>query len=145
MEDQDPTIDLRHQISERFKHDPEEVAAYEMFLHVQHLKPTKDYELLIEFTNDIVKDVDLRSELYGPIFEPLRDLEVLKQVRVNEDARTSEWPNRTDFVPEFFYEVGRKGAECLKVAPCTPEPLTKQTTSLTCGSDREKALFYGPH
>ena len=79
-----------------------------MFLHVQRLSLPKSYELRIEFTNGIVKDVDLRRELYGPIFEPLRDPEFFRQVRVNEETGTVEWPNGADFAPEFLYETGRE-------------------------------------
>lgn len=79
-----------------------------MFLHVQHVKPTKDYELRIEFTNRVVKDVDLKTELYGPIFEPLRDPEFFRRVRLNEETGTVEWPNGADFAPEFLYEVGKR-------------------------------------
>ena len=78
-----------------------------MFLHVQHVKPTKDYELRIEFTNRVSKDVDLRAELYGPIFEPLRDPELFRLVSLNEETRTIEWPNGADFAPEFLYEKGK--------------------------------------
>ena len=79
-----------------------------MFLHVQHVKPTKDYELRIEFTNGVAKDVDLRNELYGPVFEPLRDPELFMQVRVNEETGTVEWTNGADFAPEFLFETGRE-------------------------------------
>ena len=68
-----------------------------MFLHVQRVNPTKkDYELRIEFTNGVVKNVDLRRELYGRVFEPLRDPEFFRQVRVNEETGTAEWPNGAD-------------------------------------------------
>ncbi|HSK75597.1 MAG TPA: DUF2442 domain-containing protein [Thermoanaerobaculia bacterium] len=79
-----------------------------MFLHVQRVNPTKDYSVRIEFTNGVVKDVDLRSQLYGPIFEPLRDLGLFGQVKVNEETKTVEWPNGADFAPEFLYEIGRE-------------------------------------
>lgn len=83
-----------------------------MFLHVQGVKSTKDYSVRIEFTNGVVKDMDLRNELYGPLFEPLRDPELFRQVRVNEETGTVEWPNGADFAPEFLYEVGKiKGSE----------------------------------
>lgn len=78
-----------------------------MFLHVQRLKSTKGYVLSIEFTNGVVKDVDLRTELHGPVFEPLREPVLFRQVRVNEETGTVEWPNGADFAPEFLYEVGK--------------------------------------
>jgi hypothetical protein len=72
------------------------------------VKPTKNYGVRIEFINGVVKDVDLRSEIYGPIFESLRDPKFFRQVRVNEETGTVEWPNGADFAPEFLFETGRE-------------------------------------
>jgi len=55
-----------------------------------------------------MKKVDLSRELYGKVFEPLKDLELFKQVRVNEETSTIEWPNGADFAPEFLYEIGEE-------------------------------------
>ncbi len=79
-----------------------------MFLHVTEVRLTKDYELQVTFSDGVVKEVDLAGELYGEIFEPLKDLEVFRQVRVNSDTNTIEWPNGADFAPEFLYERGRE-------------------------------------
>ncbi len=79
-----------------------------MFLHVRRVLHTKDYGLRVEFDNDEVRDVDLRGELYGEVFEPLQDPDFFKQARVNEETRTVEWPNGADFAPEFLYEIGKK-------------------------------------
>jgi hypothetical protein len=58
------------------------------------------------FDNGVTKDVDLRGELHGEVFEPLRDPELFHQARVNPDTRTIEWPNGADLAPEFLYETG---------------------------------------
>jgi uncharacterized protein DUF2442 len=79
-----------------------------MFLHVQRMSYLRDYVLRVEFTDGVVKDVDLEGELHGEIFEPLRDPGFFKQARVNEETRTIEWPNGADFAPEFLYEIGKK-------------------------------------
>ncbi len=34
------------------------------------------------------------------------DLGFVKQVKVNPDITTIEWPNGADFAPEFLYEKG---------------------------------------
>jgi hypothetical protein len=75
-----------------------------MFLHVTHVKYLKDYQVRLGFNDGKIKDLDLKDELYGEIFEPLQDVEFFKQVYVNTDTGTIEWPNGADFAPEFLYE-----------------------------------------
>lgn len=78
-----------------------------MFLHVKRVLYVKDYVLRLEFTDNAVKDVDLSGELYGEIFEPLKDLGLFRQASLNEETLTIEWPNGADFSPELLYEIGR--------------------------------------
>lgn len=79
-----------------------------MFLHVTDVTYLKDYKLRLAFNNGVIKDVDLSAELYGEIFEPLKDIEFFKQVAVNPDTNTIEWRNGADFAPEFLYEIGKE-------------------------------------
>ncbi|MEE8290709.1 MAG: DUF2442 domain-containing protein [Candidatus Tectomicrobia bacterium] len=50
-----------------------------------------------------VKKVDLSGELYGEVFEPLKEMAVFKQVSVNHETNTIEWPSGADFAPEFWH------------------------------------------
>jgi hypothetical protein len=68
-----------------------------MFLNVTSVTHLEDYKLRLTFNDGAVKDVDLRDELYGKVFEPLKDTELFKQVAVNSDTNTVEWPNGADF------------------------------------------------
>jgi len=79
-----------------------------MFLHVTDVRLKKDYELQVTFSDGVVKEVDLVGELHGEVFEPLKDPEMFKEVRVNAETNTIEWPNGADFAPEFLYEIGRE-------------------------------------
>jgi hypothetical protein len=79
-----------------------------MFLHVTNVTYVKDYKLRLTFNNGAVKDVDLQDELYGEIFEPLKEIGFFKQVKVNRDTNTIEWPNGADFAPEFLDEIGQE-------------------------------------
>lgn len=79
-----------------------------MFLHVTRVSYLQSYELELEFSDGIVKKVDLSWELYGEVFEPLKDPTFFKRVTLNEETNTIEWPNGADFAPEFLYEIGEE-------------------------------------
>ncbi|MFW5640706.1 MAG: DUF2442 domain-containing protein [Thermodesulfobacteriota bacterium] len=79
-----------------------------MFLHVTEVIYLKDYKLRLVFNDGTVKILDLKNELYGEIFEPLQAMELFRQVSVNPDTGTIEWPNGADFAPEFLYEAGEE-------------------------------------
>jgi hypothetical protein len=79
-----------------------------MFLHVVRVTYLRDYKLRLEFNNGAVKDVDLTNELYGEVFEPLKDVELFRRVAVNPETNTIEWLNGADFAPEFLYEIGQE-------------------------------------
>jgi len=77
-----------------------------MFLHVNDASYISDYQLKIKFNNDEIKKVDLKDELYGEIFEPLKDKEYFKKFFISHN--TIEWENGADFAPEFLFEIGQK-------------------------------------
>ena len=77
-----------------------------MFLHVTGVSHIEAYRLRVEFSDGVIKEVDLSAELYGEVFEPLKDVAFFQQVHINEETNTVEWPNGADFAPEFLYETG---------------------------------------
>ncbi|MFH0926514.1 MAG: DUF2442 domain-containing protein [bacterium] len=79
-----------------------------MFLHVIGVTYLEDYKLILTFNDEKVKEVDLKDELYGEVFEPLKDIDFFKQGQINLDTNTIEWPNGADFAPEFLYEIGKE-------------------------------------
>lgn len=78
-----------------------------MFLHVISVECLSDHQLRLGFTDGTMRDVDLAGELYGEVFEPLKDASLFRKVRVNPETGTIEWPNGADFAPEFLHEIGR--------------------------------------
>lgn len=44
------------------------------------------------------------SELWGEVFEPLKDAGVSRAFRLDEELNTIVWPCGADFAPEFLYE-----------------------------------------
>ena len=79
-----------------------------MFLHVTRVRPIDGYRLEVEFNDGVVKEVDLKDERYGEVFEPLKDMNYFKQVTVDAETNTIAWPNGADFAPEFLYEAGKE-------------------------------------
>ena len=63
-----------------------------------------DYTLYLRFSDGSDGEVDLEHELYGEIFEPLKDISYFKDFKVNQELHTVVWPNGADFAPEFLFE-----------------------------------------
>ena len=53
---------------------------------------------------EVEGDIDLEKELWGEVFEPLKDLTVFKTFQINAELNTIVWPNGADFAPEYLYE-----------------------------------------
>ncbi len=85
-----------------------------MIIHVTNLKVVGPHSLELVFDNGVRKRVNLRRELYGPIFEPLRDPAYFAKAYVDSDSRTAAWPNGADFAPDFLYQLESEEA------PITP-------------------------
>jgi len=64
-----------------------------------------DYVIWLRFSDGTEGEVDLRDELYGEVFEPLKDLDVFKTFFVNPEWGTIAWPNGADLAPEFLYSA----------------------------------------
>lgn len=78
-----------------------------MFLHVAKVEHLEAHRLKLTFNNHDIYEVDLAGELYGEVFEPLNEVEYFKQVFLNPETQTIEWPNGADFAPEFLYDLGQ--------------------------------------
>ena len=75
-----------------------------MLLDVIEAKYIRDYTIWVKFEDGSEGEIDLSAELYGPIFEPLRDVRYFEQLRVDPELGTIAWPNGADFAPEFLYD-----------------------------------------
>lgn len=79
-----------------------------MFLHITDVRHLQDYQLEVVFNDGSVRRVDLEKELYGEVFEPLKDKDFFRKVQLNAETGTIEWPNGADFAPECLHELGRE-------------------------------------
>ncbi|MBE0425132.1 MAG: DUF2442 domain-containing protein [Nitrospirae bacterium] len=75
-----------------------------MILHVKEAKYLHDYVIWLRFNDGAEGEVNLKDELYGEVFEPLKDLEMFKSFRVDPVLETIVWENGADFAPEFLYD-----------------------------------------
>ena len=64
----------------------------------------KEFKILLRFEDGLEGEVDLRSELWGEVFEPLQDLNVFCSFRLNEELNTLTWSTGADFAPESLYD-----------------------------------------
>jgi hypothetical protein len=78
-----------------------------MILRVTDAKLVRDFIVWVRFNDGSEGEVDLSGELDGPVFEPLRDLDVFAQLRLDPDIHTLVWTNGADLAPEFLHEHAR--------------------------------------
>jgi hypothetical protein len=83
--------------------------------------PLDDYEVHLRFADGLAADVDLSYLVgSGPVFEPLRDIDYFRKLRVTEYHDTIEWPNEADIAPEALYDhVQRADYERRRAAPAS--------------------------
>jgi uncharacterized protein DUF2442 len=73
-----------------------------MLVHVTDARHVRGFTLRLRFGDGTEGEINLRDELDGEVFQPLRDLAFFKSFRVALDTVT--WPNGADFAPEFLYD-----------------------------------------
>jgi hypothetical protein len=62
----------------------------------------QDYTIWVKFSDGSDGEVDLRAELWGPMFEPLKDLNNFRKFTVHPELHTIVWENGADLSPEFL-------------------------------------------
>jgi len=63
------------------------------------------YRLELSFEDGRIGELDLKDELWGEVFEPLRDLDKFKNFRIDRELHTIEWPTGADLAPEYLYKA----------------------------------------
>jgi hypothetical protein len=70
------------------------------------VEPLHGYTLRLGFSDGSTREVDLEGELWGPMFEPLRDPEEFRKVAVDPELGTVIWPNGADLDPDVLHGDG---------------------------------------
>lgn len=66
-------------------------------------EPREGFVLWLRFSDGATREVDLADELWGPMFEPLReDPKLFREVQVDEELGTIVWPNGADMDPDVL-------------------------------------------
>lgn len=71
---------------------------------IQSALYVSEYTIHLRFADGTEADVDLESELWGEVFEPLRDLARFREFSVDKELNTITWDTGADLAPEFLYE-----------------------------------------
>jgi hypothetical protein len=66
-----------------------------------------EYSLRLTFSDGVVGDIDLADELWGEMFEPLRDIAQFNRVSVDPELGTLVWANGADLDPEGLHDAVR--------------------------------------
>jgi hypothetical protein len=71
-------------------------------------EPLDGYTVRVRFEDGTSGEVNLSYLVdYGGVFEPLRDLDLFRQLRADPEAGTIAWPNEADIAPETLYALAR--------------------------------------
>lgn len=79
-----------------------------MFLHTTQVQALSGYRLRLVFNNGIQGEVCLVDELWGEMFEPLKDVSMFTTARHDEASGTVVWSNGADLAPEFLLNLLQK-------------------------------------
>ncbi|MGZ5477881.1 MAG: DUF2442 domain-containing protein [Thermoanaerobaculia bacterium] len=79
-----------------------------MIPRVLEVKAVGDYKLWVRFSDGKCGTVDLSTELWGAVFEPLRDRDLFARASVHPELHTVTWPNGADLSPEYLYEAAQQ-------------------------------------
>jgi hypothetical protein len=70
---------------------------------VTSVRPLENWRLQLTFQDGTNGIVSLKDRLFGPMFEPLRDAAMFRQVFVDEFGAIC-WPNGADLAPDALFE-----------------------------------------
>ena len=77
-----------------------------MLKDIIEVKPLNNYQLYLKFEDDQEGIINLEEiiEFVG-IFQPLKDLDFFKTVKINPDLGTIYWENGADLDPDVLYSL----------------------------------------
>lgn len=74
-----------------------------IMIEVKKAKYLKEYKIWLEFNDGTNGVVDLHPNLWGDMFEPLKEIDLFKNFKISDDFNTINWENGADLAPEYLY------------------------------------------
>lgn len=78
-----------------------------VFAQLESAEYAGGYAIRLRFDDGTEGVVDLADELWGEVFEPLKNPDIFQQFRLEPELNTISWPTGADFSPEFLYEQAK--------------------------------------
>lgn len=66
------------------------------------------YRVRLRFRDGAEGEIDLEARLWGPVLEPLKDVEFFRKFRVDPESPTLVWPSGAD-IDRYARRVGIPG------------------------------------
>lgn len=77
-----------------------------MLIDIVAVKAFPDYSLELTFEDGAVGRLDLRELVdFKGVFGPLKDPDYFRQVAVDNESGTINWPNGADLDPDVLYSI----------------------------------------
>ena len=86
-----------------FRHYHQKAKLNFKMLHVTKANYLKDYQVEVSFNDGKTGTADLHQALTGSVFEPMKDIKIFSQLKVDKELDTIVWPNGADLAPEYLY------------------------------------------
>ena len=80
-----------------------------LLIKVSDANYIRDYEVELTFNDGLKSIIDLKDEIWGEVFQPLRDINYFKIF--SQDRWTIGWECGADFAPEYLYELAMNQKE----------------------------------
>ena len=81
-----------------------------MIAKITEARYEQNYTIYLRFQDGLEGFVNLEDELYGSMFESLKDIDAFQKFTIHPDFKTLCWPNGADIAPEFLYQHVRMTA-----------------------------------
>ncbi len=75
-----------------------------ILIKVIDAKYIEGYKIKFRFNDGKTKTIDFQDQLWGEMFDPLKNKDYFKKFKLNPFS--IEWENGADFAPEFLYNFG---------------------------------------